>query len=597
LSILILNETFSEVRRLMIAGSVVAPNDFRLQKCVEPLQRAGERAPVFLRVAEAVEQVVQSSEKSAAAALLELSALLTSILYTQGATGQEGPWTDLPPAPIEMTQTATSAQMLKPLMEALTTKGGGRLEQIQSAYALGLFRDLRLIRPALVAIDDTYSEIRDLIAEKILPGYGRAIVGELRRTFDPTGKAGHARRLKLLYRIAPAEARDLVQQALERGSKEVKLVALECLGDAEEDLSYLLEQSLAKAKDLRSAALLSLGRLSHPEAQARIMQVFASRDIGLLERVAIETGPTYLVQAARERAAQDLLELLDTPSKSEQKARVEQLLRLLRMATARPIPGTFEFLADVVQRHGPLTAIRTSPGGADILSLAVEQLALGGEAEVGLLVDQRESLPPDQWPTIVRAARKTLAPEQFFEWFSPYLRVSEHKSLAGQRSAAILAELVGVQRYFHYYLEQREDHASQTQLDRRWLDFALDNDLPPLVYTLARWDHPRLGGYLTARWEATKFAADSDERLIVAQALLDARHSAATGVVLSQLEAVKAQPSYAYNVTAWCRLAGQLPTTAIPQLTVMLTDPSTSKHLSDEIADIIQTIQRRNTHA
>lgn len=596
MSIAILNETFSEVRRLMIAGSVVAPNDFRLQKLVEPLKRAGERAPVFLRVAEGVEQVVQSTEKSAATVLLELSALLTSILYTQGATGQAGPWTDLPPSPIELTRTATSAQMLKPLLEALTTKGGGRLETISSAYKLGLFHDLRLIRPALVAIDDSYGEIRELVADKILPSYGRAIVGELRRTFDPTGKAGHARRLKLLYRLAPEETRDLVRQALESGSKEVKLVALECLGDADEDLSFLLEQSQAKAKDVRGAALLSLGRLSHPEAQSRILQALESQELALLERVAMEAGPVYLVQAARERAAKELVELFDTQSKAEQKTRVEQLLCLLRMGTARSLPGTFEFLADVVQRHGALSAIRTAPGGDNILSLAVERLALGAEAEVALLIDQRESLPADQWPTIVHAARRTLSASRFFELFSPYLRTPEQKWVPDQRSVAILKELVGVQRYFHHYLEKHGGQDSQQPLDRRWLDFALDHDLPQLVYILARWEHPRLAAYLTARWEAAKFAPDSEERLIVAYALVAAQHSAATGVVLSQLEGFKAQRTYSYQMEAWCRLAAQLPAAAVAPLTVMLTDPSITKYLSDEIADIIQTIQGRNTN-
>ena len=45
-----------------------------------------------------------------------------------------------------------------------------------------------------------------------------------------------------------------VKKALDEGSKEMKVVAIECLGAEAEDLSFLLEQSKAKAKDVRAAA-------------------------------------------------------------------------------------------------------------------------------------------------------------------------------------------------------------------------------------------------------------------------------------------------------------------------------------------------------
>ena len=44
-------------RRLAIAGSAVAPGDFRLKKLVQPLEKSGEKAPVFARVGQAVQAV------------------------------------------------------------------------------------------------------------------------------------------------------------------------------------------------------------------------------------------------------------------------------------------------------------------------------------------------------------------------------------------------------------------------------------------------------------------------------------------------------------------------------------------------------------
>ncbi len=597
MSIAVLNETYVEVRRLAIAGSVVAPGDFRLQKLVEPLKKAGEKAPVFRRVAEGVEQVVQANEKTAATALLELGALLTSILYTQGATGQEGDWNELPPSPIAMTQTQTSARILKPLLEALMTKGSGRFEPIKSAFEAGLFNDLRLVRPAIMAIDDTYSEVRDLIADKVLPTYGRAIVGELLRSFDPNGKAGHGRRLKLLHRIAPETARELVLQALESSSKEVKMIAVECLGDSDEDLSYLLEQVQSKAKDVRAAALLSLSRLSHPTAQERVLQTLDSKDLNLLVRVAEEVGPAYLVAASIQRAPAELTNLFANKSKSDQKPIVERLLYLMRIGTARPAPKSREFLLQVVQNHALLTAIRTEPSGTDILSLAVERLSDGELEDVELVVDQRESLPVNQWSAIVRSARKTLSPARFFDLFSPYVRTNEKKSLAGQRSDAVLQEISGAQRYFYHYLQRQMDLDLASCLDPRWLDFALTKDVSQVVYTLARLQHPGLAGYLTAKWEAAKTAPNADQRLLVAKAMVEAKHPAATGVVLSQLEALKSQKTYWYQAEAWSQIAAGLPATAVPQLEVILADPQTSNYLSSGIAEVVQTIRTRESSA
>ena len=106
MSIPVLIQTYDEVRRLAIAGSVVAPGDFRLKKLVPPLEQAGQKAPVFAKVAEAVKRLVESNEQTSAAALLELATLVNAILYTQGETGVDGrvdaprrPWSWAGPGP------------------------------------------------------------------------------------------------------------------------------------------------------------------------------------------------------------------------------------------------------------------------------------------------------------------------------------------------------------------------------------------------------------------------------------------------------------------------------------------------------------------
>src|SRR5262249_17223531 len=188
MSIPILNQTYDEVRRLAIAGSVVAPGDFRLKRLVPQLEQAGQKAPVFAKVGESVSRLIASNEKSSAPALLELTALINAILYTQGETGFDGELAPIKTIDLGVHKTQTSARVLKPLQEALTTTGSGRLEIIRDAHERGAFHDLRLIAPTLAALDDTYSDIADFVAEKILPLYGQAIFSELEATFDSKGR-------------------------------------------------------------------------------------------------------------------------------------------------------------------------------------------------------------------------------------------------------------------------------------------------------------------------------------------------------------------------------------------------------------------------
>src|SRR5215471_2857549 len=116
MSIPVLIQAYDEVRRLAIAGSVVAPGDFRLKKLVAPLEKAGEKAPVFAKVAASATKLIDSNEKSSAEALLEVSTLVNAVLYTQGETGAAGELSPIETTNVSGHHTRTTARMLKPLM-------------------------------------------------------------------------------------------------------------------------------------------------------------------------------------------------------------------------------------------------------------------------------------------------------------------------------------------------------------------------------------------------------------------------------------------------------------------------------------------------
>src|SRR3954470_24719012 len=191
MSIAVLNQGYDEARRLAVAGSVVAGGDFRLKKLLPPLEQAGAKAPVFAKVAECAKAVIDGSEDSSAENLLELTALVTAVLYTQGETGIAGELQPIESVSLGGESAQTSARLLKPLLEALSSTGSGRLELVKDAHERGAFRDHRLVKPALDGVDDPYSEVADFLADDVLPMYGTAILPELRAKFDPKGTKGH----------------------------------------------------------------------------------------------------------------------------------------------------------------------------------------------------------------------------------------------------------------------------------------------------------------------------------------------------------------------------------------------------------------------
>ena len=282
MSIALIEESAKEVRRLAIAGSPLAVGDFRLKKLIAPLEQAGTKAPVFAQVAKAISEVVNGKEDDSAAHMLNLSTLLNAILYTQGQSGVDGDYRELEVFATKCTSTKITARVLKPLVEALTSSGGGRFEIIKSAWERGAFNDLRLIDPVIQALGDNYPELADLVAEKILPAYGPGIVPRLKANLDLKGKKHDARRLAVMYQLDPAGTIELCKTALEDGSPDVKAAAIACLGKHEDCLPLVLEQANAKNKLLRAAALEALAEHDRPEITKLFTELVKGKALDIL---------------------------------------------------------------------------------------------------------------------------------------------------------------------------------------------------------------------------------------------------------------------------------------------------------------------------
>lgn len=564
MSIAVLTQVYTEARRLAIAGSVVARGDFRLKKLLPPLEAAGKQAPVFAKVAEAATKVIDGPEASSAEALLELTSLVNAVLYTQGETGLAGKLDAVETTDLGGSVVQTSARVLKPLLEALSSTGSGRLELVKDAHERGLFRDLRLVKPALAAIDDPYPEIADLMTEKVLPLYGKAILPELRSKYDPKGTKGHPRRLKLMHAVDAAGTKELVKAALDGGSKEVKVAAIACLGA--EDLSFLVEQAAAKAQDVRAAAYQSLARIDKPEAVAVLAKAVAGKDYPLVGD-AIENGGNPKLADVLVNEIRTTVDGL--PKLKEKKlvgAAVQRATLLLGSFPKGDHPAADALLLDLFARRGDIAKVKgDGHSGSDVGETVIQVMSDASKVTRSALVAAHASLAPDELRHAVDAGRQVLSAAAFYDTFAPYLTagIGGKKDAAAAKRDVVAATLGGGR---HTYWWWHDDHdADLPPLDPRWLDSAVRIKYVNLVRAVGRPGHAEANAFLSAEHDRlVKAAKSQDELMAVLSAMIRLDHpDAATLLTASYLKAARKTSSNTYWYHHYVR---RLPKTAIPVL-------------------------------
>ncbi len=176
-----------------VAGTGLLQEDFRLKRAVEALAPLAAASPVFGKITAAAQALLAAPAEDRGTRLLDVLALVDAVAYTQGVVDVPGELTPLEGGGGAFVQ--ASYGMLHPLLTALTTTGGGRMEVVQSTFENHpeFFGDFRVL-PALIAdLGDSYGELAELNA-KILKKTGPAALPLLKGDFDPAGKKEMVRR-------------------------------------------------------------------------------------------------------------------------------------------------------------------------------------------------------------------------------------------------------------------------------------------------------------------------------------------------------------------------------------------------------------------
>jgi HEAT repeat protein len=250
-----------DVGSLLVAGAHLAAASSDLAKDKQALdslaKQLGDKAPVIGQLAEAAGRAIAGKDP---ADVVSLAARVSQVRAAQAdLAGAEGDAVPLPPA-MEL-GTPCNAHDLYELKEALTQSGSGREERLRAALSSGEIADLRLVEAVLSGIADSY--MGECVIRDVVPRFGKALVGPMRREFDPNGSAVDARCLRALVQLEGEAARDLVEAALKDGSPPMRSAAFEALaehlpGRAEFEPLALETVKKDKSADVKRSAIKAL---------------------------------------------------------------------------------------------------------------------------------------------------------------------------------------------------------------------------------------------------------------------------------------------------------------------------------------------------
>ena len=240
-----------------VAGAALLGEDFRLQRAAEELKPLAGASPVLAKIDAGLAKLLSAPPEERPGLLLDVLALVDAVAYTQAGTGAEG---ELEPLPLGGgVYHQISYGQIQPLLTALTTTGGGRVEAVKSAWDSHpeFFEDYRVLPAVVAALGDGYGEMADLCAA-LLKELGPRVVPALKQGFDPGGKKEMARRVETIAAIQGKDASPWLREVLGQAKRDVRAAVIAALGGDSGNTALLLDLAKSERGKNREAALAGL---------------------------------------------------------------------------------------------------------------------------------------------------------------------------------------------------------------------------------------------------------------------------------------------------------------------------------------------------
>ena len=474
-----------ELNRLFIAGSKFAKNDPRLQKYIPILKKLGEKAPVFNKLAQEVEALLQVESQQSAEKLLNVSTLLYSVLYTQGVTIQAEATKALqePNVSIADVNTTYSYLQLKPVLQALTQSNSGRLEVLKDAFERGIFKDSRTFGYLSYALADKYTELADYVLQTIIPTCGQAMLPFLLSDFRLEDRTENVRRLQLLHQLGYTETDSLIDKVFAEDLPNLQAEAIDILAEKKDEKTedFIISLASDKNKVVRGAAYKALAKLGTQRSIDKLYELYSNnKQKGNAELLAnaIATVPLPshyqpFVQKVRER-----FEALLAMDETDEKAVVAVFDRLpieLEVLKYKDYPETYVLLGDILSNKQFNTMAKKRSASNYFISPSLNEVlnTFDNNKVLAFYEQHATDIFTNTWTSVLATdyfyraldSKGYFSKEKIYEVFAPQF----NKAIIADN---IIEALAGTAYSYNNYGERYFDREALTkeELDPRWAD-------------------------------------------------------------------------------------------------------------------------------
>lgn len=461
-----------------VAGVSLLGEDFRLQRAAEALKPLAAASPVFGKIDAGLAKLLAAPPEQRSGLLLDVLALVDAVAYTQAKTGMEG---ELEPLSVGGgAYRQISYGQINPLLTALTTTGGGRMEVVQSAWDNHpeFFQDYRVLPAVIGGLGDSYGEMAELCAQ-LLKQLGPSVVPALKRGFDPAGKKEMARRVEIIAALEGKNATSWLKGVLPEAKKDVRAAAITALGGDRDNAALLLDLAKSERGKNREAALEALAKQDGEEISAFWSDELAKNDMSVcfLNDSRVDWA-SDLVAAGLRRQLEDVI----SSGKQVDTKRREELSRWLAAACGKSSPDMVacwrwvdNHMADILQLKndiGKPLGLEKPLGNSLMLSLCTA--GPGPLCTLCLELWENHKNSPRYLPHAVTAALMTRSAAEVYDTFSPYVLTIKPLLKGEQKKALSDGVLRGLSQVYWdrslgRYLFHQGGHAPAQPLDRRWV--------------------------------------------------------------------------------------------------------------------------------
>lgn len=329
-----------------IAGVQLAGEDFRLRRAVEEIEPYTKAAAVFAQIHKLCMELINGCADPSGA-LLDALALIDAVLTTQGRLF-EGERQEIA---FEEAREDLYRQIpysrIRPVLEALSTSGGGRHAVIAEALEEEpeIFKDYRMRARIVAALGDSYSEIAEL-AKTWLYKEEPNILPLLKDGFDPKGKKEMMRRVEIISHLFGGLENEFYRGVIEDADKEVREAAIFALRHEKSNEELLLHLAKSERGKCREAAIRALSYMDSETSREYIRAALLKKteDVAPLLSDSKEDWVSDLLAEALEKEYAEYTKSREEGKEAEGRARnrLEALLHFTAGKYSEKMIGVFE---------------------------------------------------------------------------------------------------------------------------------------------------------------------------------------------------------------------------------------------------------------